>query len=50
MLAPPNVTKINQTQMQYGNMPKEGLQYSFHQTYPFLIITIYVQKIISHLG
>ena len=31
-------------------MPKEGLQYSFHQAYPILIITIYVKKIMSHLG
>ena len=30
-------------------MPKEGLEFSSYQAYPFINITKYIQKIISHL-
>ena len=43
---PPHVTKINQTQMQQGYIPKEGLHHSFYPAYPFLIATKYYQKFI----
>ena len=48
--SPLHVTKINHTQMQQGNMPKEGVQLSYQQAYPFINITKYIQKIMSCLG
>ena len=40
----PHVTKISHTQMQYGNMPQEGLQLILPYTYYFINLTKYIQK------